>query len=148
MHDQQKVGLLSVGSGRISISNSFRHIHIGRVGDERILSMIYSLADVFVLPSLQDNLPNTVMESLACGTPVIGFNIGGVPDMVTDGETGFLVPAGDVTGMRGAIELMIGNAKLLEAMSRHCRALAVKEYDAHVQAKRYSDLYKLLINKK
>ena len=64
---------------------------LGRVADERIMAMAYSAADVFVLPSREDNLPNVILESLACGTPVIAFQVGGMPDVLKTGFNGILV---------------------------------------------------------
>ena len=145
INNPSKVTLLSVGGGNTNILTSFKHIQIGSVQDERLLSMIYSLADVFVIPSVQDNLPNTVIESISCGTPVVGFNVGGIPDMVKDGETGLLAKLGDVAGLKAGIEEIITNTILREAMSENCRKLAVTEYSQLVQAKRYISLYESLI---
>lgn len=63
---------------------------LGTISDDEKLSICYSAADVFLTPSLEDNLPNTVMESLSCGTPVVAFTTGGIPDMVTHLENGYL----------------------------------------------------------
>ncbi|WP_320047859.1 glycosyltransferase [uncultured Ilyobacter sp.] len=63
---------------------------LGRVYDETTLSLIYNSADVFVAPSLEDNLPNTVNESIHCETPVIAFDIGGMPDMIAHEKNGYL----------------------------------------------------------
>ena len=63
---------------------------LGRFSDEIALSLIYNSADLFVAPSLEDNLPNTVLESLHCGTPVAAFDIGGMPDMIEHKENGYL----------------------------------------------------------
>ena len=60
----------------------FRTHYLGRLNDDISLALVYSAADVFVAPSIQDNLPNTVMEALACGTPCVAFKIGGMPDMI------------------------------------------------------------------
>ncbi|MBT1712621.1 glycosyltransferase, partial [Fulvivirgaceae bacterium PWU5] len=65
--------------------------NFGFVSDEHKKALIYSAADVYVLPTLADNLPNVVIESLMCGTPVIGFKTGGVPDMIKHGHNGILV---------------------------------------------------------
>ena len=56
--------------------------YLGEIHDEMTLSAFYSAVDVFVVPSIEDNLPNTVMEALSCGTPCVAFKIGGVPDMI------------------------------------------------------------------
>lgn len=145
LKETSKITLLSVGGGEVEILGSFRHIRIGRVVDERLLSMLYSLADIFAIPSLEDNLPNTVLESISCGTPVIGFDAGGIPDMVRDGETGLLVRRGDVSGLKSAIESILSNDALMEAMSRNCRALALREYSEVVQARRYVSLYESVL---
>jgi glycosyltransferase involved in cell wall biosynthesis len=68
---------------------SFKTHYLGRLSDDISLSLIYSSADVFVAPSIQDNLPNTVMESLACGTPCVAFNIGGMPEMIEHQKNGY-----------------------------------------------------------
>ncbi|MDA3890642.1 MAG: glycosyltransferase [Salinivirgaceae bacterium] len=78
---------LLVGKGTHKAKN---FNHLGEISDEKNMAQIYSAADLFVIPSLADNLPNTVLESLFCGTPVIGFDIGGIPDMVVNGLNGFL----------------------------------------------------------
>lgn len=76
-----------VGKGTFDTEN---FTYLGEIKDQDKMALIYSAADLFVIPSLADNLPNTVLESLFCGTPVVGFNIGGIPDMVQDGVNGFL----------------------------------------------------------
>jgi len=64
--------------------------HFGTVRDRRLMSMLYNAADVFAAPSRMENLANTVLESLACGTPVVAFAIGGMPDLICPRENGFL----------------------------------------------------------
>src|ERR1035438_2597995 len=65
---------------------------LGHFTSDAALCEVYAAADVFLLPSLEDNLPNTVLEAMSCGTPVIAHEIGGVPEMVEHDQTGFLVP--------------------------------------------------------
>ncbi|MFH1176651.1 MAG: glycosyltransferase, partial [Acidobacteriota bacterium] len=60
----------------------------GFVADERRMAAMFAAADAFVLPSLEDNLPNTMLEAMACGTPVVAFAVGGIPEAVTDQEEG------------------------------------------------------------
>lgn len=75
---------------------------LGSLGPEGMRTA-YQAADAFVIPSLEENLPNTVLESLACGTPVAGFRTGGIPEMVEDGRNGFLADTGDAQGLARAI---------------------------------------------
>lgn len=138
--------LLSVGSKKPELDTEVTHLHLGRVHSDRLLAAVYSAADAFVIPSLEDNLPNTVLESLACGTPVIGFDVGGIPDMVRDGETGYVVPAGDVSSLRDAIVYVLQANEERAAMGNRCRKVAVDEYSLKVQAHRYADLYTSLLD--
>lgn len=77
--------------------------HLGYLDGDDELARAYRAADVFVLPSLEDNLPNTMLEALACGTPVAGSNIGGIPELVVDGETGRLFPANDAAAIAAVL---------------------------------------------
>ena len=121
------------------------HVSLGLVSDERLVSLAYSTADVFVCPSLQDNLPNTVLESMACGVPVVSFNVGGLPDMVREGITGNLVPAGNISGLREAIVGILRDPARRSAMAANCRQVAVGEYSLEIQARRYISLYETIL---
>jgi glycosyltransferase involved in cell wall biosynthesis len=87
---QKNIHLLIAGLGVID-GSGFRSTHVGGIQNGVLLSHFYSACDVFVCPSTQDNLPNTVLEAMACGTPVIANDIGGIPDLLCDDATGFLV---------------------------------------------------------
>ena len=136
--------LVSIGRGGIPLNLRSPNLNLGFIENDRILSLVYSAADLYVIPTLDDNLPNTVMESMACGTPVVGFDVGGVPDMVRNGVTGFVVPKGDATALRQAILHVRDNPALREALSANCRRIAVEEYDMKLQAHRYLALYQSL----
>ena len=82
----------------------FEYKNFGRVNDDLHLALIYNAADVFVAPSLQENLANTVMESLTCGTPVVAFEIGGMPDMISHGENGYLAKPYESADLAKGIE--------------------------------------------
>ena len=137
--------LLILGRGQSTLELSFPHVHLGHVENDRLLPLIYSAADLFIIPSMQDNLPNTVLESLACSTPVVGFDVGGIPDMVRPGETGSLVPAGDVIALRDAISRLLHDHEMRASMSAACRRVAVEEYRLEIQARRYADLYDSIV---
>ncbi len=85
----QEVELVAFG-GSIPMGDGYHQHPMGMVRDEEKMGLLYSAADVFVLPSRVDNLPNTAVESVACGTPVVAFRIGGVPDIVDHEWNGYL----------------------------------------------------------
>ena len=137
--------LLSVGSGKPVLSGRFSHLHLGRVSGDRFLSLVYSAADVFVIPSLQEAFGQTALESIACGTPVVGFNVGGIPEVVREGVTGLLASVGDPRALQDAILNMLSNPSLRTKLASNCRKVAVEEYALAVQAKRYVELYTTLL---
>jgi glycosyltransferase involved in cell wall biosynthesis len=139
------VFLLSMGAGSAPEIAGLRQAHLRHMRRDGILSGVYSAADIFVAPSTQDNLPNTVLESMACGTPVAAFAAGGIPDVVRPGVTGLLASPGDVAGLRAAIlELLRDDEKRAE-MSANCRSIALLEYSLEVQARRYLELYREMV---
>jgi glycosyltransferase involved in cell wall biosynthesis len=132
--------LLSVGGAEPKLPGK-RVIHLGKTGEDRILALAYSAADVFVIPSLQEAFGQTVIESMACGTPIVGFASGGITDTVRPGVTGALAPTGDVPALRQAIvNILTDDADRLR-MSDLCRKVALAEYTLDVQAKQYERLY-------
>jgi len=113
----------------------------GKVSRESEMADIYRSADIFVLPSLEDNLPNTMLESLACGTPVVAFSTGGIPDAVRDGETGFLAPCGESEALAMHILDLIQNPGLTRRMGREGAALMQREFNLRLQVDRYFSLF-------
>jgi len=144
---QSEIVLLSLGQGKPAEFHRFPHFHVETIQDDRLLSFIYSCADVFVAPSLQDNLPNTVLESIACGTPVVGFRAGGIPEAIHDGKTGLLADLGNVQDLRRALLELTKDDSRRDEMSRNCRRFALEEYRLETQASRYLSLYRELIGK-
>lgn len=116
-------------------------ISFGHLSDPGQIALAYNLADVFVVPSTLDNLPNTVLESMACGTPVAAFAVGGLPDMVEHKATGWLARAGDVDDLGRGIRFLLDEAPA--ARRRLCRAAALERWAPPVQAERYMELYGL-----
>jgi glycosyltransferase involved in cell wall biosynthesis len=97
--------------------------HLGIVHDDLTLRLACSAADALVLPSLLDNLPNSGVEALACGTPVVAFEVGGLPDIVTHLQNGYLAPARDASGLAAGIHWVLSDparhAALRAAARRH-----------------------------
>jgi glycosyltransferase involved in cell wall biosynthesis len=139
--------LLCLGFGSSPAIEQFPHAHIPSMTNDRSLSMVYSAADVFVLPSLADNLPNTMLEALACGTPVVGFATGGIPDGVRPEVTGLLAKTGDSAELRAAILKILNNDARRAEMSANCRRVAVAEYDLSLQTSRYVEIYKEMLGR-
>ncbi len=137
--------LASVGHGKAAIAAPISYLHLGRTDNDRLLSLIYSAADLFVIPSLEDNLPNTVLESLGCGTPVVGFKVGGIPEMVQSGVTGLLAPVGEVDSLRAAILELLENPAKRREMAANCRRIALKEYSRELMARNFSQLYQRIV---
>jgi glycosyltransferase involved in cell wall biosynthesis len=138
--------LLSVGGGKPDVPN-LPQLHLGRINHDRMLSIIYSAADAFVIPSLQESFGQTVTESLACGTPVVGFNTGGIPDMVRPGVTGYLATVANADELADAISKVLDDPAKRAKMSRNCREIAVKEYSLETQAKAYLEFYGTVLGK-
>ena len=115
------------------------------IHDESDLSFLYSAADVFVLPSLQDNLPNTAIEALACGIPTIGSNVGGIAEVIRAGRTGLVFAPGDSDALKQALVALLGEPQRRAWMAEESRRIAEEEYSSEVQARRYVDLYESMI---
>lgn len=113
-----------------------------RVDDDRRLAAAYAAADVFVLPTLSENLPNGVLESLACGTPVVSFDVGGVPDAVRHMETGYLAPSADVSALARGIETLLTDDQLRTMLGHQARLVAEREFSLDLQARRFEQLYR------
>lgn len=118
----------------------FSYQAFGRISDERRLAALYAAANVFVAPSREDNLPNVVLESLASGTPVVAFDIGGMPDMITDGHNGRLVPPFCVEKLREAI-LEVIRWPADEGMVRLCRDSVSERFHPDRQCREMITLY-------
>jgi glycosyltransferase involved in cell wall biosynthesis len=141
LRSSNSVFLVSVGLGAPQIETAIPHLHLGHIDDDRQLSLIYSAADLYVIPSLQDNQPNTALEAMACGTPVVGFNVGGIPDMVRPGITGLLAPAEDAVGLRAAIVELLHHPEKRAAMAAACQRVVKEEYTLAKQVRHYVELY-------
>lgn len=139
------VAVVSVGRNQPQVEVNVPWFHVGQVNNDRQLSELYSAADLFVIPSLQDNLPNTVLEAMACGTPTLGFDIGGIPDMVRPGITGMLVPPADAPALGAAMVRLFQEPENLRQMGENCRRIALEEYPLTLQAERYAKLYESLL---
>lgn len=135
--------VITFGNGSISehLNPEIRLHEFGYVNSDQIKGTLFSAADVFLFASRADNLPLVIQESLSCGTPVIANCIGGIPDMVIDGETGWMLPDLEPAGYSKAIEEAFMNKPYRNDLSLRARAHAVKHYSLIESAKKYRAIY-------
>lgn len=114
---------------------------LGQIDGAPGLAQVYGACDVLLVTSMIDNSPNVILESMACGTPVAAFRVGGIPDMVEPGLTGVLSEPGDIATLAAQIGALCQTSERLLDMRSHCRARAVRDYARTVQASRYRELY-------
>jgi len=112
--------------------------------DEKLISL-YRAADLFVLPSQQENLPNTVLEAMACGTPCVAFNVGGVRDLIFHGENGYITNSVDVHELAAGIIWMMADSDRRAMMGRQARKTVETGFALNRIAERYLYLYARII---
>ena len=139
--------ILIVGSHASSWKDAFPFpvTPIETLKDDRTLSLVYSAADVLVYPTLAENLPNGVLESMACGTPVAAFRVGGVSDAVRSDETGYLAAYKDTQDLAEGLRAILENDSMRVRLSRNCRTIAEQEYGCDLQARRFEKLYSEIV---
>jgi glycosyltransferase involved in cell wall biosynthesis len=137
--------LVVFGSKSGDGSFSMKTHYLGKLQDEISMALAYAAADVFVAPSLEDNLPNTVLESLSCGTPVVAFNIGGMPDMVSHKKNGYLAPGFDTNELANGLLWVVEDKLRWEKLSQEARSTVVQSFTLQRSASRYVDLYEELL---
>jgi glycosyltransferase involved in cell wall biosynthesis len=114
--------------------------HLGFIDHERTKALVYNAADLFIHPALADNLPNTVIESIVCGTPVIAFDVGGLPELVHPGKTGWLAPEIGVESFTKTIDIALEEIAAGIGLRDSCCQFAKTEFSSELQAQRYLEL--------
>jgi glycosyltransferase involved in cell wall biosynthesis len=136
--------LLTLGNGGEAISEAagMQTLNLGYLSSDRVKAIAYCAADLFVFPTRADNLPLVLQESMACGTPMVSFKVGGIPDLVRPGVTGYLATPEDAQDFCNGIVQLLEDEALRDRMSQQCRAIALAEYPLELQAQRYIELYR------
>jgi glycosyltransferase involved in cell wall biosynthesis len=139
--------LLTFGNGSESITSKLgmQTINLGYVSSDRLKSMAFSAVDLFIFPTRADNLPLVLQESMACGTPMVSFEVGGVPDLVRHNITGYLAQSENVEDFCNGIVTLLEDEQLRQKMSKNCRVIVLKEYILNLQAERYMQLYEQVL---
>jgi glycosyltransferase involved in cell wall biosynthesis len=137
--------VLIVGHGIKAHQLPCRSLNVGFIRDPEEMSGLYNSADIVAVPSLQDNFPNTALEAQCCGVPVVGFRVGGLPEIVEDGVTGMLVPEREIAALRAAIESLLADRQSRERMGEAARRKCEQEFQLGIQAGRYEAIYRQMM---
>ena len=140
MRDNTCVAILGGHSEELEGKLPFPSISLGYVSDDRRIADIYRSADVFVLPSLSENLPNTIMEAMACGVPSVGFKVGGIPEMIDHRKNGYVANYRDAADLAEGIHWVLFEADADEVRS-NCLHKVSSSYSQHVVALKYIEVY-------
>lgn len=141
----QDIELVILGESDETINQTlpFKTHALGRITDVEKIALIYSAADVFTISSIQENLPNTIMEAMACGTPAVGFEVGGIPEMITHQQTGFLAKYKSAENFAEGIKWVLFEADA-ETLAANARKKVLERYSQEVVKERYLEVYKSL----
>ena len=123
----------------------FKAHYLGKLKDDVSLAKLYSAVDVMIVPSLQENLSNTIMESLACATPVVGFDIGGNSDMIDHQQNGYLVKPFNTIDLKNGIEWVL-NCDSFDELCNNAREKVLINFDSIIVAKQYIKLYQRILD--
>ena len=124
----------------------FRVYPLNFVSNEHELVDIYNAVNLFVTPSLEENLPNTIMEAMACGIPCVGFNVGGIPEMIDHLHNGYVAQYKSAADFANGIHWALTESDYEVLSEQACRK-AVANYSESIIAKRYIDLYNKVTGK-
>jgi glycosyltransferase involved in cell wall biosynthesis len=116
--------------------------YLGYFQDQQDLNRLYSAADLFLAPSRQENLPCTVMEAMACGTPCVGFDVGGMSDLITHGDDGYLARPFSPESLAEGMAWVLGAAAEGAPLQAACRSKVEEKFDIRFCAQRHLDLYR------
>jgi glycosyltransferase involved in cell wall biosynthesis len=140
--EDKELAIALVGQGNFSIPKELKNtpvFYLGTIIEERLMAIVYSAADLFVIPSIIDNLPNTAIEAICCGTPVVGFNTGGIPDIIEHGVNGLL--ANEISAESLAIQIGAALKDLHSFDSEKISYRAREKYELKRQAQAYLELF-------
>jgi glycosyltransferase involved in cell wall biosynthesis len=118
--------------------------HVTFAGEQEDMASVYSSINIFVLPSLNEGMPMTVLEAMAAGKPVVASSVGGIPQVVTSEDTGLLVEPGSVDSLRGALTRLIEDPAFRTALGNRAKTHVSQTYSVEHMARKYADLYETL----
>jgi glycosyltransferase involved in cell wall biosynthesis len=119
--------------------------YLGVIKNDATLASLYSAADVLVFPSRQENLPNTIMEAMACGLPAVAFRVGGTPELIDHGITGYLADPYDVSDLASGISWVLSDSARRRNLREESRRSAVEKYRIERVVEAYLSLYERIL---
>ena len=140
MRDDTVVAILGGHAEDVAEQLALPSFPMGYVNDERRIVSIYNSADAFVLPSLEDNLPNTIMEAMACGVPCVGFKVGGIPEMIDHQRNGYVAALRNADDLAEGISWVI-DPKRHDELSKEAVKKVSMRYSQHSVAMKYIEIY-------
>jgi glycosyltransferase involved in cell wall biosynthesis len=138
---RDKLNCVFVNIGSSCESKDRQIINIPHISDENKLAQAYSVLDVFLYTPIADNCPLVVIESLACGVPIVTFGVGGVPELVRDGRDGYILNYRDVMGLVQSLEKLAKNRNLCDEFGSNARQWAISKFEHKLIADQYLNLY-------
>ncbi len=143
--NSDNVEAIVFGNGNLNLEIPVHNL--GYLTENESISLAYSAADVYVFPSREDNAPLTVAESLLCGTPVVGFPIGNLPEFIEHKKTGFFAEYLNVEDIAKGINWALNEVKINPHIKELCRQAAVNHHNPRISARRHQSLYHKILNK-
>lgn len=122
----------------------FEVYSLNYISNEKELANVYNAADIFVTPSLEENLPNTIMEAMASGTPCIGFQVGGIPEMIDHLHNGYVAEYKSAEDLANGIHWILDEGEY-ESLSKEATRKAISSYSESTIAKKYIEIYNKII---
>jgi len=136
--------LLGDKGGAIAEAADIQSTNLGYVSNNRLKAIAYNAADLFVLPTRAEAFGLVLLESMACGTPVVSFRVGGVTDLVNPGVNGYLAEPENANDLRDGIVQLLENEQLRASMGKMSREIAQKEFSSELEVERYTELFQQL----
>lgn len=144
---QTKIHMVVTGEGEINWENSFSNLVIhkkGYIGSEELMAHYLSACDIFLYPTRADNLPNSLIEAIGCGTPCVTFDVGGCPEIIVDNVNGRVISKNNYSAAAQAVLDLLLDPEKLQKFSINARSYAEENFSLHAMGQSYHTLFSSL----